>query len=107
MTSNISLNNYSFEFTLRIYCWGTLLYIANHLFYKSRNDLKLCKLCKANQLESAFIEIINSKKNNIIVRCLYKYPVIDATEIILTLFSTNVPGNSSKFAFLVILILIY
>ena len=78
MTSNINLNNYSFEFTpTESTAGGTLLYIANHLSYKSRNDLNLYK---ANQLESTFIEIINSKKSNIIVGCLYKHPVMDVTD---------------------------
>ena len=78
LTSNISLNNYSFEFTpTESTAGGTLLYIANHLSYKSRNDLNLYK---ANQLESTFIEIINSTKSNIIVGCLYKYPVMDVTD---------------------------
>ena len=45
--------------------------------HKSRNDLKLYK---ANELESTFIEIINSKKSNIIVGCLYKHPVMDVTD---------------------------
>ena len=31
-------------------------------------------MCKKNQLESTFIEIINSKKSNIIVDCVYKHP---------------------------------
>ena len=30
-------------------------------------------MCKKNQLESTFIEIINSKKSNIIVGCVYKH----------------------------------
>ena len=67
LTSNINLNNYSFEFTpTESTAGGTLLYIANHLSYKPRNDLNLYK---ANQLESTFIEILNSKKGNIIVGC--------------------------------------
>ena len=58
---------------------GGLLYIAHHLSYKSRNDLNLYK---ANQLESTFIEIINSKKSNIIVGCLYKHPVMDLNPLL-------------------------
>ena len=98
LTSNTKLNNYSFtpEFT----AGGTLLYITNHLFYKS---------CKANQLESTFIETINSRKSNI-VGCLYKHPVMYVATlmtllIILTLFLINCPKKISKFFFLAILIL--
>ena len=78
MTSNINLNNYSFEFRpTESTAGGTLLYIANHLSFKSRNDLNLYK---TNQLESTFIEILNSKKSNIFVGCLYKHPVMDNTD---------------------------
>ena len=78
LTSNISLNNCSFEFKPTESTAGeTLLYITNHLSYKSRNDLNLYK---ANQLESTFIEIINSKKSNIFVGCLYKHSVMDITD---------------------------
>ena len=60
LTSNFIFNNYFFEFTpTGSTAVGTLLDIANHLSSKSLNDLKLCK---ANQLESTFIEIKNSKK---------------------------------------------
>ena len=60
LTSNINLQNYSFEFTpTESNARGNLLYIANHLFYKPHPDLVLKK---ANQLESIFIEIKNYKK---------------------------------------------
>ena len=36
-----------------------MLYITNHLVYKPRHDLKIYK---TNELESTFIELINSKK---------------------------------------------
>ena len=71
-TSKINLQNYSFEFTpTKSNAGGTLLYIANHLSYKSRTDLSLNK---SNQLESTFTEKINSRKSKIIVGCLYKHP---------------------------------
>ena len=41
LLNDLSLNNYSFEFTPTETCaCGTLLYIANHLSYKYSNDLK-------------------------------------------------------------------
>ena len=44
LTSNINLNNYSFEFTpTGSTAGGTLLYKANHLSYKSRKALNLYK----------------------------------------------------------------
>ena len=56
---------------------GTMLYISNHLSYKPQTDLNMCK---KNQLEFTFIEIINSKKSNIIVRCVYKHPNMDVVD---------------------------
>ena len=42
MISNINLNNYSFEFTpIESTAGGTVLYIANHLSYKSHKYLNL------------------------------------------------------------------
>ena len=107
LTSNINLNMniYSFEFTPgKSSAGGTLLYIANHLPYKSYNYFNLHK---TNQLESTFIEIINSKKSNIIDGCLYKHLVRDVADFnknILTLFLINCPKKISKFFFLKILI---
>ena len=49
---------------------GSLINIKNHLSYKTRNDLKICK---SFGLESAFIEICNLKKSNIIW-CIFKRP---------------------------------
>ena len=78
LTSNINLQNYSFESTpTETNAEGTLLYIANHLSYKPRPDLNLNI---ANQLESTFVEIINSRKSNIIVGCLYKHPSMDISD---------------------------
>ena len=65
------MQNYSFKFTPTEQSGGeTLLYIANRLSYKPRTDLRSNK---ANQLKSNFIEIINSRKRNTIVGCLYKF----------------------------------
>ena len=42
LLNNLNLNNYSFEFTpTETSAGGTLLYIANHLSYKCRNDLNI------------------------------------------------------------------
>ena len=51
---------------------GTLLYIRNHILYKTRNDLNIYK--------STFIEITNHKKSNILVGCIYRHPVMDLNE---------------------------
>ena len=56
-----------------------LLYIASHLSYKPHPDLNVYK---ANQLESTFVEIINPKKSNIVIACLYKHPNIDICDLL-------------------------
>ena len=51
LLNNLKLNNYSFEFTPTDTCGGgTLLYIANHLPYKCRNDLNIYKKMNWNLL---------------------------------------------------------
>ena len=69
------MQNYSFEFTpTESSVEGTPLYIVNHLSYKPCTCLSLTK---ANQLESTFIEIINSRKGDMIVGHLHKHPNVD------------------------------
>ena len=78
LLNNLNFNNYSFEFTpTETSAGGTLLYIANHLSYKCRNDLNIYK---KNKLESTFIEIANPKKSNIIVGVIYRHPTMDVTD---------------------------
>ena len=78
ITQNIELNNYSFEHTpTESSAGGTVLYIANHLSYKTRCDLNIYKKF---ELESTFVEIINPKKSNIIVGTIYRHPKMDVTE---------------------------
>ena len=75
LLNNLNLNHYSFEFTpTETSAGGTLLYIANHLSYKCRNDLNIYK---KNELESTFIEIVNPKKSNIILGVIYRHPSMD------------------------------
>ena len=60
LTNNLTMNNFSFEFTpTESSAGGTLLYIANHLSYKPHLDLNIYK---SNELESTFIEVLNPKK---------------------------------------------
>ena len=47
---------------------GTLLHISEELSYKTCKDLHVYK---AKELESTFIEIINKKRKNLIVECIY------------------------------------
>ena len=74
VTQNIELSNYSFEHTpTESSAGGTLLYIANHLPYKTKKYKKI-------DLESTFVEIINPKKSNIIVGTICRHPKMDVTE---------------------------
>ena len=55
ITNNLSIKNYSIEFTpTESSAGGTLLYIANHLSYKPRQDLNVYK---KNELEPTFIGV--------------------------------------------------
>ena len=45
--------------------------------YKPQTDLNMYE---KNELESTFIEIINSKKSNIVVGCVYKHPNMDVLD---------------------------
>ena len=75
ITSTLSLNSYSLEFTpTESSAGGTLLYFTNHLSYKPRNDLNIYK---KSELESAFIEVINHQKSNIIIGSIYRHPSMD------------------------------
>ena len=57
LTNNLTMNNFSFEFTpAESSAGGTLLYIINHLSNKLRLDLNIYK---SNKLESTFIETLN------------------------------------------------
>ena len=56
---------------------GTLLYMSNNLSYKPRNGL--C-IYKSTKLESTFIEMLNPKKTNVIVGCIYRHPHMDLNE---------------------------
>ena len=101
------MENYSFESTpTETNVGGTLLYIANHLSYKPPTD---SNLNIANQLESTFLEIVNSRKSNISVGCRYKHPSMDVSDFNKNYLNTLLDklSKENKFFFLVILILTY
>ena len=75
--NNLSLNNFFIELTpTEISAGGTLPYIANHLSCKCFNDLNIHE----NELESTFIEILNTRKSNVIVGVIYRHPSMDLTD---------------------------
>ena len=76
----IDLNGYSFEHTpTEANCGGALLYIDNNINYIVRDDL--C-IYRSKELESVFIEIINSKGKNTIVGCVCQHPCMNPTEFV-------------------------
>ena len=58
---------------------GVLLYISDHLYSIPRKDLDSA-IYKPYVLESKFREIINPRKKNIIVGCIYRHPSMDLNE---------------------------
>ena len=56
---------------------GTLLYITNHLSYKSRNEL--C-IYKSTELESRYSDILNPEKTNVTVVCILRHLHIGLNE---------------------------
>ena len=81
------MNNFSFEFftSTESSAGGTLLFIANHLSYKPHLDLNIYK---SNELKSTFIDVLNPKKSNTIIGCIYKHPSMDLND-----FNTNYLNN--------------
>ena len=57
-----------------------LIYIRNHLSYKTRNDLKIYK---SFVLESTFIQICNPTKMSIIIGYIYKHPNMNIKEFVM------------------------
>ena len=71
-TSNVDLNNYSFESTpTESAAGGAMIYISNRSSYKRRIDLNMYK--KPTRI---YFYWNNSKKSNIVVGCVYKHPNI-------------------------------
>ena len=73
----IDLPNYSIKHYPTGANGGALLFIKGDLIYKLRNDLKFFK---SRELESIFIEKINSKNKNVIVGCIYLHPCMKLKE---------------------------
>ena len=76
--NSINLKDYSNESCRMESGTGdTVLHISNHISKKRRNDL--C-ICKSTELESTFIKVLNAKKTNTIVGCIYRYPNMELNE---------------------------
>ena len=78
--SNINTDNYVYEYTpTESSKGGTLLYIDKLLKYKLRKDLSLNK---PKEIELTFIEIIETKKKNTVIGCIYKQPKVPIKEFL-------------------------
>ena len=76
--NNLKLQNYNMKFCqTSSNTGGTVLYINEKHSYKPRADLSVYK---EKELESTFIEIVNPKRSNIIVGCLYRHPSMILSE---------------------------
>ena len=72
------MNKFSFEYTPTESSAGsTFPYVANLLSYKPPLGLNIYK---SYELESIFIEILNPKKSNIIIGCVYKHLSMGAND---------------------------
>ena len=70
--SNVDMGTYSYEYTpTESSKGGKFLYIDKNLRYRSRSDLTLYK---SKEIESFFMENIESKKKDTIIGCIYKHP---------------------------------
>ena len=74
IVKNISIQIFSYELTpTASTTGGTLLYIADHLTYQTKNYLNIYL---NYYLESTFIKVTNPSKTNIIVDCIYSHPTM-------------------------------
>ena len=70
LNTNVSLQNYVIEQTpTESTAGGALLYINKRHSYKTCPDLTIYK---PKKLESIFVEIVLSKKSNLIAGCIYE-----------------------------------
>ena len=76
--TNVDLDGFSYIHTpTESKKGGSLLYINNSVNFKARNDLTIYK---PKELESIFIEIINTKQTNLIIGSIYRHPSMSLTE---------------------------
>ena len=78
LLNNLNLNNYSYEFTsTETNVGGTLLYIANHLSCKYRNDLNVYKKMNCIQL---LLKLLTLKNQILLWELIYRHPSMDLAD---------------------------
>ena len=75
--TNIDLPNFCFELTSAEYRKGGMMIYIQNLRYKLRKDLNIYK---PKAIELTFIEVINDKRLNTIIGCIYKHPKTTVNE---------------------------
>ena len=55
---------------------GVIIYVKDNIEHKRRFDLE-AKMYEAGKLEGVFLEILNGKKKNEIVGCIYRHPTME------------------------------
>ena len=55
---------------------GVIIYIKEEIDVKRRTDIEL-SMYEAGKMESVFLEILNDKKKNTIIGCIYRHPTMD------------------------------
>ena len=85
--TDINLTNYSCEYCPTESSAGAImLYIENHLSYKPKNDLRIYKTAELyyyyiyNYIIITFIELINTKKSDVIIGAIYRNCNMDLDE---------------------------
>ena len=78
-TVNIEISGYNPPYITKTEAekGGTMIYVANGINFKPRKDLEIYQ---SKELESSFIEIINSKESNDIIGVIYRHPNMDTTQ---------------------------
>ena len=71
---------------------GVLIYVKSGINFKPRNDLKIYK---SKELESAFIEVINTNESNDIIGIIYRHPCMHENDFIDN-YLTEVVNKVSK-----------
>ena len=75
--TNVNISGYTIHSTPTKSSAGWVaLYVKSSLDYKPREDLSVCK----DKFEMVGIEILSTKSKNILCRCVYRHPNIDAQE---------------------------
>ena len=73
--NGINLTSYSYEYCpTELSAGGILLYTGNRRSYRPRYDLYIYE---GVALDSTFIELLNTKKSNVIICAIYRHPNLD------------------------------